>query len=199
MTASILMDVRPEGNDQVVRALLRLRALGESPRPIWAAIANEGEQSTRRRFQQQTGPDGTKWKPSRRVAKSGGLTLVHTARLLRTIGHQSNASSAEWGTNVVYAGIHNNGGEIQRLAHSSWLRLRTDSAGRLLRQKDRQNLAVFAKATHKRSVERRYTVGAHTIKMPARPFLGVNDQDAAAFAHLAGQVVSQAGGNGGGA
>lgn len=199
MTASVAMDVRPETDQAVVAALLRVRALGESPRVIWQAIANEGEQSTRRRFQAQVGPDGTKWKPSRRALKSGGLTLVHSARLLRSITHTANTSSAEWGTNVVYAGIHNDGGKIQRLAHSSWLRLRTNAAGRLLRQKDHGNLAVFAKATHKRSVERRYTVGAYTINMPARPFLGVNAQDGQAFEQLAGAAVDQAAANRGGA
>lgn len=199
MTASVAIEIRPETDQAVVAALLRLRQLGESPRVIWAAIANEGEQSTRRRFQHQVGPDGVRWKPSRRAMKAGGLTLVHTTRLLRSITHTSNASSGEWGTNVIYAGIHNFGGEIQRLAHSSWLRLRTNASGRLLRQRDHGNLAVFAKATHKRAVERRYTVGAHQIKMPARPYLGVNDQDVRSFLDLAHQAVSQAAGNRGGA
>jgi phage virion morphogenesis protein len=199
VSASVPIDARPDGIEAIGAALVRLRRLGESPRAIWEAIANEGEASTRRRFQQQRGPDGTPWKASKRVRKAGGLTLVHTARLLRSQGHTANASGGEWGTNVVYAGIHQFGGVIDKLAHSSWLRLRTDSAGRLLRQKDHAHLAVFAKATHKRATERRYTVGAHKINMPARPYLGVNEDDGRAMLQLANQVVDQAAANRGGA
>lgn len=181
-------------------ALQRLADLGRSPLPLFRAIAAYGENSTRERFKNQTGPDGKRWMPSQRVRKGkGALTLVLTGRLLRSITHRSTSTTAEWGTNVVYAGIHNFGGDIERLAFSSTLRLRTSANGRLLRQKGHEHLAVFAKATHKRAVERRYTVGAHKINMPARPYLGVNADDAREFLQLADQVVSQAAGNGGGA
>lgn len=195
MTASLAMDMRVEDQQGVSAALARIRALGESPRPIWQAIAAYGETSTRLRFQQQRGPDGQPWKPSRRARKSGGLTLVHTARMLRSLTHTANASSAEWGSNVVYFGIHQFGGEIERLAHSSWLRLRTNAGGQLLRQKDHARLAVFAKATHKRAVQRRFTVGAYKIQMPARPSLGVNDADGREILRLADQAVDQVAAN----
>lgn len=180
-------------------ALQRMKALGESPRPIFEAIAIYGENSTRARFKNQVGPDGKKWTPSKRAKKTGGQTLVHSARLLRSQSHRSNASSAEWGSNVVYARIHQLGGDIERLAHSSWLRLRTNSRGALLRQQSDERLAVFAKATHKRAVKRRYTVGAHKIKMPARPYLGVNEQDGKEILALTNDAVHQAAANRGGA
>ena len=174
-------------------ALQRLVNLGRSPLPLFRAIAAYGENSTRERFKNQTGPDGQRWKPSRRVRQGKGkLTLVHTTRLLRSIGHRSTSTTAEWGTNVVYAGIHNFGGDIERLAFSSTLRLRTTASGRLLRQKDHERLAVFAKATHKRAVEKRYTVGAHKISMPARPFLGINEADQREIGELSNQVVDGA-------
>lgn len=205
MSASVQTDARLQGHEQIEAALVRLRQLGERPRSLWEAIGNYGETSTRLRFKNQVGPDGKPWKASERARRTGGQTLVLSSRLLRSIGHTSSASGAEWGTNVVYAGIHNFGGKIDRAAFSSWTRLRTDARGRLLRQSairegGSDRLAVFARATHKRAVERRYTVGAYSITMPARPFLGVNDQDAAEILQLANDAVGQAAsGNRGGA
>jgi len=190
VTASLEMNVRDSGAQAALR---RLQALGRSPRALFGAIAAYGESSTRARFKNQVGPDGKKWTPSKRVKQGKGtMTLVHTARLLRSIAHRHDSNSAEWGTNVVYAGIHNFGGEIKRAAFSSWLRLRTNASGRLLRQRDHERLAVFAKATHKRAVTRRYTVDAHTIKMPARPFLGINEADQREIGALSGLVVDEA-------
>lgn len=192
MTASVQIDARADGLEAIGAALVRMRRLGESPRPIWEAIGQYGETSTRLRFKNQAGPDGAKWKPSARVRKQGGQTLVLSSRLLRSITHVSNASGAEWGSNVVYAGIHQFGGKIERLAFSSTLRLRTNARGQLLRQKDNARLAVFAKATMKRAVTRRYTVDAYTVNMPARPFLGVNAADGREMLALANQAVDQA-------
>lgn len=191
----VLIDARPVDLEGVVPALVRMRTLGENPQPIFEAIAQYGETSTRLRFKNQRGPDGKAWTPSKRARKTGGQTLVHKARLLRSFGHRANASSGEWGTNVIYAGIHQHGGKIEKLAHSSWLRLRTGKGGALLRQKDNSNLAVFAKATHKQAVTKRFTVGAHTIEMPARPFLGVNEEDGREILALSNEVVDQAAAN----
>ena len=77
--------IRFEGQKGLDAALSRLAVLGRSPRPIFKAIANYGESSTRLRFEHQRGPDGATWKPSRRVQKSGGQTLVKSRRLLRSI------------------------------------------------------------------------------------------------------------------
>lgn len=181
--------VTPDGLGGLDAALARLDQLGRTPRRIWQAIGNYGESSTRLRFRNQVGPDGQPWKPSARAQASGGKTLVLTARLLRSISHQVRADGVDWGTNVVYAGIHQFGGEIRRAAYSSWARLRTDAGGRLLRQQDHSRLAVFARATHKRVSVVRYTVDAHTIKMPARPFLGVNEADGREMLNLANQVI----------
>lgn len=196
---SVLIEVREDGLAAVGEAFARMRQLGESPRAVWEAIGQYGETSTRLRFKNQRGPDGQAWLPSQRARRTGGQTLVHRARLLRSITHQASASSAEWGSNAVYAGVHQGGGKIERLAHSSWLRLRTNKAGALLRQADHANLSVFAKATHKNAVTRRYTVGAYTINMPARPFLGVNADDGREILAVAQDAVDLAANNRGAA
>lgn len=188
---SVAVEIKVEGLEKPQRAVQRLLQLGLSPRPLWKAFGQYGETSTRLRFKNQAGPDGTPWKVSKRVRKQGGQTLVLKARLLRSITHNATNSGTEWGSNVVYARIHQLGGKINKLAFSSTLRLRTTASGALLRQKDHAHLSVFAKATHKRAVERRYTVGAHTITMPARLFLGVNAEDVREMRRIGGGVVGE--------
>lgn len=189
---TVQMTANAQGLSGLQAGLDRMHQLGYSPRPIYQAIANYGEASTRLRFVKQVGPDGHAWAPSHRARLVGGKTLVETSRLLRSISSTADRNGAEWGTNVKYAAIHQNGGEIKRASYSSWLRLRTDAKGVLLRQKNHANLSVFARAHHKRTVERRFTVGAHAIKMPARPYLGVNQDDGEEFEDLTLQVIDQA-------
>lgn len=190
MSISIRMQV--SGDAALRDAQNRLHQLGAQPAVLWKALGNYGENSTRTRFVLGVGPDGSKWKVSQRVRKSGGQTLVKSTRLLRSITSKYSNAGAAWGSNVAYARIHQLGGKIEKLAFSSTLRLRTNAAGRLLRQKDYSHLAVFARANHKRAVERRYTTGAHTINMPARPYLGVNDEDVREMTQLSLQVVEYA-------
>lgn len=197
--SGVLVEQTIVGAEALAAALKRMQALGESPRPIWDAVGQYGETSTRLRFKSQAGPDGARWTPSKRAQKTGGQTLVLKARLLRSITHRATNSGAEWGSNVIYAGIHQFGGKINKLAFSSWLRLRTGRGGALLRQKDHAHLAVFAKATHKNAVTKRFTVGAHAITMPARPYLGVNEQDGREILQVANDAVDQAAKNRGGA
>ncbi len=189
---TVQMTANATGLPGLQGGLDRMKQLGYSPRPIFQAIANYGEASTRLRFNRQVGPDGQPWQPSHRARATGSKTLVLKARLLRSITSTADRDGAEWGTNVKYAAIHQFGGEIKRAAYSSWLRLRTDAGGALLRQKKNANLSVFARVHHKRAVERRYTVAAHSIKMPARPFLGVNEADGREMERLTVQVIDQA-------
>lgn len=148
----------------------RMAALGASPRPIFAAIANYGESSTRLRFTKQVGPGGQRWKPSARAAATGGKTLVASARLLRSITHRADNSGAEWGTNVKYAGIHQFGGEIK-------------AKGRALRFKVPGGGFVTVKK----------------VTMPARPFMGVDEADGREILALATDAVDLAARNRGGA
>ena len=124
--------IRFEGQKGLDAALSRLAVLGRSPRPIFKAIANYGESSTRLRFEHQRGPDGaTEAQPPSQ--KSGGQTLVKSRRLLRSITNAYGENFAAWGSNVAYARIHQLGGEISRAA-STRIRLRTDPRGNLVRQ-----------------------------------------------------------------
>ncbi|MBL8500039.1 MAG: phage virion morphogenesis protein [Nitrosomonas sp.] len=167
---------RIEYDDSPVQAVLnRLIETGQSPRGVMREIAQYGEDSTKRRFAAGQAPDGTAWKPSLRAKKTGTKTLIDTSRLVRSITRESGDDFAEWGSNVIYAAIHQFGGEINKAAQSRMVRHRTDAKGGLLRNKD--GLLIFANKKHKRAVTRWFEQGWHTISMPARPYLGINQQD----------------------
>lgn len=141
-----------EGLQALDEGIARLRRLGESPRPIFEALGQYGESSTRLRFKKGIDPDGARWKPSLRVLTSGGQTLVRKGAqggLLGSITHRADDTSAEWGTNKIYGAIHQMGGEIRPRGAKS-LRFR---------------LANGAFVSTKR------------VRMPARRFLGVNSED----------------------
>lgn len=100
--------------------------------PVMDEIGAHLAQTTAERFESGTGPDGKKWKPSIRAQAQGGLTLVDSGRLRDSITWRAGRDSVEIGSNLIYAAIHQMGGE----------------AGR-----------------------------NHSVKLPARPYLGVSAGD----------------------
>lgn len=125
------------------------------------------ERSTKDRLREtNVAPDGAPWPPSMRAQEDGGKTLFASGRLADSIQYIADANRAEIGTNVIYAGIHQTGGEIR------------PTNGNALTFKLPNGAMV--------------TVGKVTI--PARPYLGVSEidaediQDAAAF-HLKAERV----------
>lgn len=148
------MDVRAQFDDGQVRgALLRLIALGQNPQPALQDIAALGESSTRLRFRTQTGPDGQRWKPSLRVLMSGGRTLSKDGHLAGSLSSSATRTFAQWGVNRIYAAIHQFGGVI--------------------RAKDAKALKFFLPGGGFAVVK--------AVQMPARPYLGVNDDDSRDF------------------
>lgn len=127
--------IRAEIEDGGIRKkLAALIALGRDPSPAMRDIATYGENSTRERFRMQISPSGERWKPSLRVQLHGGKTLTKDGHLAGSISSRSGRSFAEWGSNRVYAAIHQLGGK----------------AGR-----------------------------GRKVTIPARPYLGMNDENAA--------------------
>jgi phage virion morphogenesis protein len=80
--------------------------------PAMAAIADLMRSDAVIAFETETGPDGLRWKPSRRAIEEGGLTLTDTGHLRQSITAVSDNRSATIGTNLIYAAIHQNGGRI---------------------------------------------------------------------------------------
>lgn len=107
--ATISVDVRDfEGLGEKLR---RLEKAGADPKSMLDEIGGSLETSTRLRFERGEAPDGTPWPPSIRVRREGGQTLVDSGRLRDSITHQVAGDTVEVGTNVIYGGIHQFGGE----------------------------------------------------------------------------------------
>lgn len=148
MAIAIKIDIFDAG---VRRVIDRVVSLTQDKTPLMRTIGESMVTSTKRRFETGTGPDGKPWKPSYR-AKTGkkgpGKTLVKSGRLLRSITFHAGKDSVVIGSNVVYSRIHQLGGTIK--------------------PKTKRGLSFkIGKET--------ITVGS--VKMPARPYLGLNDQD----------------------
>ncbi|MGH7027376.1 phage virion morphogenesis protein [Brevundimonas sp.] len=80
--------------------------------PLMGRIGAYGEESTVHRFETQKGPDGDPWEPSLRAKATGGQTLVDSGRLRQSMTWNASRDSAEWGTNLIYAGVHQDGATI---------------------------------------------------------------------------------------
>jgi phage virion morphogenesis protein len=160
----IHIDATTIGVEQLALGLQRMALLGQRPRPIWDAIGQYGESSTRLRFKNQSGPDRKRWLPSIRARAAGSQTLVQKARLLRSISHNSDNNGTSWGTNVIYAPTHQFGAVIKPKAGGA-LRFRMPGGGFVIVKK---------------------------VTIPARPFIGVNADDGREIQALVMEAVYNA-------
>jgi phage virion morphogenesis protein len=105
----------------------RLGDVDADKRAALEAIGAAWESSTRNRFNLGQAPDGSKWKPSERVRRKGGKTLVlkgEAGGLQGSITYDVDGDAVEVGTNKVYGSVHQFGATIQRAgAHAIPLHL----------------------------------------------------------------------------
>jgi len=117
-------------------------------RDLFDEIGSYGVSSTQQRFMDQKGPDGEKWQQSARAKEQGGQTLRDDNHLFNSLAHEASADHAAWGSNRIYAAIHQIGGKI--------------------RAKSANALKFFIGGSF---------VQVKSVTMPARPYLGVNSKD----------------------
>ncbi|MGO4699811.1 phage virion morphogenesis protein [Dyella sp. 2RAB6] len=132
--------------------------------------------STRDRAAAQVSPDGTPWAAlSPRYAKWKERQRPGVPKLKfdnHMIGdqftHQVDSSTLYVGTNAPYGAIQQGGGEIHIAARSqqAYFHERNGEVSPHFVNKRKSNFAQWV------------TLPAYTIKMPARPWLGVSEQDA---------------------
>lgn len=98
------------------RAFRGLQELGQDPHEMLGLMGESLISSTQRRFETSTDKDGNPWKPSKRVLKKGGKTLVIKGweGLKGSISYNILPDSVEWGSHLVYAAIHQFGGHAGR-------------------------------------------------------------------------------------
>ena len=148
--------IRLEGD--VRKLMKRLKHYSDlDKKHITAAMAEAVRTSTLERYKQEKDPEGKKWKSSIRAEAEGGKTLTDTARLRNSIRAKSDASGFMVGTNTIYASTHQLGEKGRKIT----IRAKT-SKGLVFKIGDRW--------IRKRQVTVR-------VKIPARPFLGLSDDD----------------------
>ncbi len=181
--AGVRIDV--EWDDAGARAALgRAVTALDNPYEMYDEIGQMLASAVLRRFETETGPDGTKWAPSRRARKKGGQTLTDSARLRQSITHRADAAGVEVGTNVVYAAIHQFGGTIRKKARKQTLEF-DDDTGRFISRRN----AARRKTGLIRIVNAQ--IGAHSVTMPARPYLGVSGDDRTAVLDIATRMLAE--------
>ncbi len=82
--------------------------------PVMRAIGEIVVTQTDEAFESGQSPAGASWPKSRRAERTGGQTLIDTARLRNSITRQVAASGVTVGSGVVYAAIHQLGGATGR-------------------------------------------------------------------------------------
>lgn len=148
MQITVKADVSP-----IKKELEGLRVRLKDLSPVMKQVAQIVRTSVIRNFEVGGRP---KWEPSQRARKEGGMTLVKTARLRNSITARGYSDRAEVGTNVIYAAIHQLGGR---------------TSPRVIKPKNAKAL-FWPGAKHPvKSVQHPGS------KIPARPFLMVQDED----------------------
>ncbi len=149
-------------------ALARVVKAAESPVRALKNIGEYGAKSSRARFRSQTAPDGKPWQALNALykkTKKGPSILTGESRDLSQIIWQlaADANGVEWGSNVPYARIHNQGGEI---------RPKTASA------------LVFSMGGR--------TFHVQKVTIPQRQFVGINAADEEAIGEIISDFLADA-------
>lgn len=152
--------------------------------PALDAIGAAMEAKTRLRFREETDPDGKKWLPSQRAIKTGGQTLTKSGRLRDSITYNTlpGMSGVEWGSNMVYAAIHQFGGKIKRAARTQAIYRKVSKLGELGNRFVKKRLSNFMT---------QHAVGAYDINMPQRAFLGIDAEDKETIAQILAKALQK--------
>lgn len=183
--ASIRIEV---SNAEIAAAIARLVETGADLVEPMAAIRDRMIFSTQQRFLTESDPTGVKWAPFARstrkrmpARRAPAQLLRDRGRLFSSITGSSDGVSAEVGTNVVYASIHQFGGAIPRPERkgSATFQLARQGAGLTKDGRRVGSRLRFARASSRAKSKhtRDFTVPEHTIRIPARPYLGISEAD----------------------
>ncbi len=126
------------------------KAIGKlaNKQALLAAVGETLVSGTQERFDKTEDPEGHEWEKSRRAREKGGQTLTDTARLRNSVSYATTPTAVMVGTNIEYAAIHQFGGTIQPV-NGTKLKFKGD------------NGPVFV----------------DEVTIPARPFIGISDDD----------------------
>ncbi|MHB2265812.1 phage virion morphogenesis protein [Aliihoeflea sp. PC F10.4] len=164
------------GEDTTGPALERLIRVAGDPSAIMSAIAGFMVTASQQHIERETGPGG-KWPrlsprtANKRLGRSNRRRgydhmLRVTGRLYSSITGDSGPDFAVVGTNLDYAAAQQLGAKIQMPDRRQDIHLSTGKGRRR-----------FVRKAAKRKETRNVAVGAHTITIPARPFLYLTETE----------------------
>lgn len=114
MTAALDIRASTRGTKNIERKLGKMLDGVTNLEPLMDEIGGIMVASTQDNFENSRGPDGTAWIPSDRAREEGGKTLIDSGILFASQTHNATNDSVEWGSNMIYAGIQNDGGNAGR-------------------------------------------------------------------------------------
>lgn len=162
---------------EVQKKLRELVRRAGSMRPALKGMGQYLEKETDQRFSKQTGPDGEKWKDLKAATwrkKKNSKILTESTKLRDGISSDvPDDHTLLVGSDSPHGAIHQLGGEIKQ----EGMTLHLKGTGR--------NTRFARKGSH----DRTKTVN-RTIKMPARPFLGVSKEDEEELLLIAGDYLT---------
>lgn len=159
------INLKVEGDVQrLMKRLGRIASVDKAG--IHNAIAEGLRTSTIERFQAEKSPEGKKWKQSIRAREEGGKTLIKSAALRSSIRSEASAEGLAVGTNDIRAATHQFG----------------DSRIIKAKRKKALRFRVSGRWVSKKEVK---------VTIPARPFLGVSEEDEEEIKKLLSQALEE--------
>jgi phage virion morphogenesis protein len=194
----VATDVQLKVDDrQVLDAVARLRLslpLSGDMQPAMQRMGLVLKSAAQLRFRQEQAPDGVPWKKS---GKETGRTLTDSGQLRRSLTVRATRSDVTVGSNLTYAAIHQFGGEI-RPVKGRFLSIPVTPAARdagsprkfpgdlrVAQALSGQYILVNAEGVTQ------YLLMSKVI-IPARPFLGVSDDDRTALLGVMNRYLEEA-------
>ncbi|KKL03689.1 hypothetical protein LCGC14_2623630 [marine sediment metagenome] len=158
-------------NDEVSSGLSSLAQRLDDATGFYRSVGENLKNSTRDRFDSEESPEGIPWKkllPSTiRAREKSGKTPIKILRasdntgLAYGINYRADNKEVSVGSMKPYAAIHQLGGIIKKPARTA------------LQEKSTKRFVKASKAKDPQSI----SIPAHTVNIPARPFLGISSPD----------------------
>lgn len=172
MTISIDLELNTAETQARLQAMIERM---DNRRPFFEDVGQALTDSARARFRAQADPGGKPWTPLRprtikareKRGRSAIRILSERGDLSGSINFAASNDSVSVGAVPIYAAIHQLGGTISKAASTRWM------VGR--------RFARRAEGDGGREV----AIKAHTITIPARPYLGVSADDEAEIFDMA--------------
>jgi len=173
-------------DSEVQKLFAEMLARGRNTETAMKDIGEAMLISTDKRFRSQVDPQGQPWVPLRPRTlkrKRNKKTLTERGYLRGSIAYDASKDRVAWGTNSPYGAIHQHGGEIKKKARNQTLAF--NKRGRFLSRAAagrRKRGAIGVAFT---------SIGAHTVNIPARPYLGVSREDRVIILRILRRHLSQ--------